>query len=652
MSAYPNLSEPWSPSEIPVRNRLMFSAMSTVAPVDGGVSDRLVNIFANRAQGGAGLLVTEALIFNRGLSAPTRIRAWDETKLDGLKRWAAAVEAHDSRLVGQFNNPGRGRHHPGRSEGAISASVRPDDLSWTVPRALTRAEISSLVAEAADTAHRLQRAGFSGVELSCGHGHLFHQFLSPQANRREDEYGGGPQGRTRLVRELCAAIRAACGERFILGLKLVGRDRVPGGVDEAEAERLLPLLVADNRVSYVALVQGAHHRSLEAHMPDRSYPLLPARDMLRRLRPFAHGTPMVGIARITTPAEAEGLLADGDCEAVMLGRGLIADAGWFAKASAGREADIRLCINCNSCWGEITALRPINCDVNPLLGAPDEVTWTAPKAAAPRRIAVVGAGIAGLEAAWTAAREGHAVTLFGASPEAGGAMRTNAEIPGCAQLGRIAAFQLQQAEAAGVIFRLGKRAGLDDLTNFDAVVLASGAEMLWPDGIAHGCGAVDVRTAIRALLASPGPRGGTAVLVDRDHTAGTYDAMELLAERFERAVLLTPREAIASDVALVVRQRIQARIYGRRIPVKTFVELAGFEAGRLDIRHVHTGDIETIDGVTLLAYSTPRTPRDELADELQARGVRVILAGDCRTPRTTMAAVREGHDAALAIGNT
>jgi 2,4-dienoyl-CoA reductase-like NADH-dependent reductase (Old Yellow Enzyme family)/thioredoxin reductase len=650
MTEFPRLFSPWRLAGMPLRNRVIGAAISSIFPAAGAVTDRLVELYANRARGGVALMVTEALKGHRAQSAPTRIRADSDDFLEGLKRWAGAVEEHDCRLVGQIYDPGRGRHHPGRGQNAIGASALPDDLSWTVPRAMTRAEISGLVAEFSETAHRLQRAGFSGVELSCGHGHLFHQFLSPQANRRDDEYGGDTEGRTRLVRELCAAIRKACGDAFILGIKLVGDDGVRGGVDQPEAERIVSRIVGGGGVSYLAMVRGAHHRTLEAHMPDRTYAPVPYREMTRRMRPFADGTPMIGIGRITTPDEAESMLEAGDCDGVMLGRALLADAAWVEKARDGDSADTRLCISCNTCWETITDLRPIICDVNPRLGTPDEATWRPPRAESRRRVVVVGAGLSGLEAAWVAAGRGHDVTVLGASDSVGGAMRLNTSIPGCGQLGRTYEYQLRQATAAGVKFRLGARASAADIVALepDEIVLATGSRMIRPPGLEDESGAVDLRTAVRSLLAESGRRAGKGVVFDMDHTAGTYDAYEFFADRFDSVLLLTPREMIAHDVSLVTRQRVQRRVYGRRLPVIVFAELVGFSDGVLSIRDVHTGDVTQIDGVAMLAYSTPRVPDDSLADELRERGLAVTQVGDCRVPRSTAAAIREGFEAGLA----
>ena len=145
-----------------------------------------------------------------------RVQVWRRDDADGLKRFAHAVESQGCRLLGQIQGAGRGRHYPGRNPEAIGASALPDDLSWTVPRALTTADIRALIDQIAELALHLKACGFSGVEISAGHGHLFHQFLPPSSNRREDDYGGNWEGRTRIIAELVIALRAACGSDFIL----------------------------------------------------------------------------------------------------------------------------------------------------------------------------------------------------------------------------------------------------------------------------------------------------------------------------------------------------------------------------------------------------------------------------------------------------
>ena len=141
---------------------------------------------------------------------PHKTRTWRDDAIDGLQRMAEAVERHDCRLLAQVHDPGRARHHAGRHPNVMAPSALPDDLSWTMPRAMARDEIRRFIDDIAQSAARVKRCGFSGVELSAGHGHLFHQFMSPRSNVRTDEYRGGWEGRTRIVRETLAAGHAGC----------------------------------------------------------------------------------------------------------------------------------------------------------------------------------------------------------------------------------------------------------------------------------------------------------------------------------------------------------------------------------------------------------------------------------------------------------
>ena len=144
-----------------------------------------------------------------------RVQVWRRDDAEGLKRFADAVESQDCRLLGQIQDAGRGRHFPGRNPEAVGASALPDDLSWTVPRALTVPDIKGLIEQIVESAAHLKDCGFSGVEISGAHGHMFHQFLSPWSNRRDDDYGGDWERRCRIVAELVAALRAGCGGDFI-----------------------------------------------------------------------------------------------------------------------------------------------------------------------------------------------------------------------------------------------------------------------------------------------------------------------------------------------------------------------------------------------------------------------------------------------------
>jgi len=654
-SSYPGLLSKVQVGRLTLRNRVAHTSMTTEMLDNRRVSPTVIQYHANRALGGAALTVTEPLGMAPHHATLARPQVWDDSDADGFCRWAEAVERLDCRLLGQIQDNGRGRHYSGRTLDAIGASVLPDDLSWTVPHALDVDEIARMVDATARSCRLLQRYGFSGVELSCGHGHLFHQFLSPWSNRRDDRYGGDWAGRTRLVAETVQAIRAACRPEFLIGLKLPGDDGVKGGVDPAAAGIIASILCVPGQVDYVAFGFGAHAASLEMHVPDRFGPRLPYMDVIRGLRPSLNGIPLMATARITDPAEAEAILQAGEAELIGLGRSLIADPAWLKKASENRAHDIRYCLSCNTCWGTIISFhKPIACVNNPRVGKPDETDFWPQPAPEPRRVVVVGAGVAGLEAAWVAAARGHVVTVFGRSDEVGGQARLRAPLPGGETITSIYDYQYAAALRAGAAFRLGAAASLDDVLALrpDTVVLACGARMIAPDWLpadVRESGMVpDLRTAMADVIGLTARQPGTAVIYDMDHSEATYAAAEFLTAIFDAVVIVTPRDTIGTDLHLIARQGVLRRTAQRRIrivPLSIPVWTESFEDGALEHENVYTSERETIGDVAFLAYSTPRAPDDGLAAGLRSAGIDVHLVGDCLTPGGLLAATASGHEA-------
>ncbi|SAK51475.1 NADH:flavin oxidoreductase [Caballeronia temeraria] len=643
-----------------LRNRVVHASMSTFMSDDSHVTDRLIRYFANRAQGGAGAVVTEPLSMARHQRVWDRVRVWNDDNLDGLTRWAQAVDRYDSRLFGQIQDPGRARHESGRSFNAIGPSRLADDLSWSMPRELSAGEIRELIDDFAASSARLHRCGFAGVEFSAGHGHLFHQFLSPQSNVRTDEFGGDWNGRTRFLRELIEAIRAQCPRHFAIGLKLPGDDGVPGGIGPDEAALVTSMLTRSGDVDYVCFAQGSHARSLEMHVPDRFGERVPYAGLIRRLRESANGVPVMALGRITDPAEAEAILERGEAELIGLGRTLVADPAWLDKALAGRAHDIRYCVSCNTCWDTIiTYNRPIACINNPRVAEADEVDFKPPRAPEKKRVAVVGAGVAGLEAAWVAAARGHDVTVFGASREPGGKAHLRSHLPGGETITSVYDYQFVAAQRAGARFELGRRAGIDDIREFrpDEVILATGATHSVPSWVpaeyAESGLIPDINTAMAELLRHPSRQPGSAVIFDMDQGEGTYAAAEMLATVFERVAIITPRESIAQEVSLVTRQGFLRRLALARVRVLTLCEPVIGEAfeteGRLEYRNVYSGEAGFIDDIAFLAYATPRVPDISLLGPLQRHGIPTRLVGDCRTGRGILAATADGHEAGNAV---
>jgi 2,4-dienoyl-CoA reductase-like NADH-dependent reductase (Old Yellow Enzyme family) len=649
---YPTLFSPIEIGGVQLRNRLVHAAITTCLTTDGTISDALLNYCANRARGGAAAIILEPTNMHAGQTDPRRPDVFNGRNQDSLRRLVQAVEREDCRLIAQIQDSGRGRREQGRNDAAIGASPLPDDLSWTVPYTLTAAEIRQLVEEFSLSCRLLRDAGFSGVEISAGHGHLFHQFFSSWSNQREDEFGGDIAGRTQFTRDLISAVRSEAGAKFLIGIKLPGADGIDGSIDAEEAQIIAAAVAASGELDYWTFCWGAHSDSLFEHLPDAHGERAPYSREIATLRQAAPAIPTGALGYITDPNEAERLLNEGTADLVMLGRPLITDPAWGKKAQAGREAEIRYCVSCNTCWRTIIEAGKIECDNNPRVAMVDEADWWPAPAKERKKIVVVGAGIAGMEAAWVAGARGHDVTVLGRSGEVGGKTRVHAGLPGGENLSSIYDYQYLAAIRGNVALELDIQADLAAIRDYDpdVVVLATGSTMSWPaflpadlrdDGFFP-----DLRQLISDFAHRSQREAGRIAIYDKDHTEMTYAAAEFFADVFDEVVLITPRERIASDVSLINRQGIYRRLYEKRIRIFTSSEICGesaLEEGRLLLENIYNKDRTEIEGVAAVTYATPRVPNDELLIPLREAGLDVRAIGDCRAPRSVLAATREGH---------
>jgi dimethylglycine catabolism A len=646
--AYPHLFAPLRVGGVELRNRVCLPATVTNYAAANRITERWKSFLIERARGGAAMLVTEVIAVDpEAVAQGTTVIGFDDRNDADFGDTADRIRAAGAVMIGQLWHPGRQQlWHPTKAPAGVSDG--PDPYSWTVPHVMEDGEIRTVIDAYVETAARLHRCGVAGVELHGAHGYLINQFLSPWSNTRDDGWGGGVDGRTKFVREIVSGIRAQCGSNFVIGLKMPGTELIEGGIDVAEAERLTAHLAGAGGLDYFAYGQGNFSLSLEAHVPDMYFEPGPFIDVHKRMKAAAGGLPVMSLGRIGTPELADRVVRDGYGDLVGMTRAQITDAAFAEKARTGRAAEIRPCVFDNFCWGEIHQGKPLVEFHNIHLGEVGEADWTPQPAETARTVVVVGAGPAGLEAAWVAAARGHRVTVFGASDLPGGALRLEASLPGRAGMVQVIDHQFALAKKNGVSLRLGHRVTAQEVTDLepDVVILATGSAPRWPDGLECGGGAVMSGRAYLAGAAYSGRRG-TAVLFDQDHTAATYGLADRLVEDFERLILVTPRPHFAQAVNYCSAIGVHRRLHGAGVDLIPAMRPSRFGNGRLDLQNVYADRSRTIENVDLLIYVTPRhVPETEI---WEMGDIEVHRVGDCRSPRNLMAAIHGGHLVALGV---
>ncbi|SEO50025.1 NADPH-dependent 2,4-dienoyl-CoA reductase [Aquisalimonas asiatica] len=482
MSAhYPNLMQPLDLGFTQLRNRVLMGSMHTGLEDRRRDYEKLAVYFAERARGQAGLIVTGGIAPNlTGWLAPFSSKLTARHEVGRHRLVTDAVHDEGGKVCMQILHAGRYSYHPlSVAPSAIKAPINPFK-----PRALSRWGIERQIDAFVRCAVLAREAGYDGVEIMGSEGYLINQFVAPRTNHRTDEWGGSFENRARFPLEIVRRVREAVGYDFIIIYRLSMLDLVEGGSTWDEVVRLGQGVEAAG-ATLINTGIGWH----EARVPtiQTSVPRGAFTGVTAALR-GALQVPLVTVNRINMPADAEHILARGDADMVSMARPFLADPDWVEKAAAGRDAEINTCIACNqACLDHVFQQRRASCLVNPRACHETELNYLPTRE--PKRVAVVGAGPAGLSCATVLAERGHEVSLFDAADRIGGQFNMAKRVPGKEEFHETLRYFENRITLTGVHLQLGRRITCDHLVrdDFDAVVLATGVTPRMPDipGLNH-----------------------------------------------------------------------------------------------------------------------------------------------------------------------
>ena len=467
MTAYPHIFTPLDLGFANLPNRILMGSMHTGLE-DRKAHDRVAAYFAERARGGVGLIVTGGVAPNvEGAALPGAGKlTMKEEVVDHLPT-TQAVHAEGGKIAMQILHSGRYAYHPG----GVSASAVKSPISPFAPIELDEAGIEKQIADFANCAALAREAGYDGVEIMGSEGYFINQFLVTHTNKRTDAWGGTYENRMRLPVEIVKRVRKAVGDDFIIIYRLSMIDLIPNGSTWQEVVQLAKAVEAAG-ATIINTGIGWHEAripTIATSVPRRAFTWVTKRLM------GEVSIPLITSNRINSPEVVEQVLADGCADMVSMARPFLADPEFVNKAKQGRSDEITPCIACNqACLDHTFQLKLSSCLVNPRACHETELNYLPTEN--PRRIAIVGAGPAGLSAALVAAQRGHHVTLFDQAKEIGGQLNMAKQIPGKEEFIGLVDYYKRQLELKQVKTVLGARVDADALSEqgFDEVIIATG----------------------------------------------------------------------------------------------------------------------------------------------------------------------------------
>ncbi|MEU9480982.1 NADPH-dependent 2,4-dienoyl-CoA reductase [Streptomyces sp. NPDC048191] len=671
MSRYPHLMTPLDLGFTTLPNRVLMGSMHVGLEEAERGFERMAAFYAARARGGVGLIVTGGIAPNEeGRPYEGGAKLTTEAEAGQHRVVTDAVHREGGRIAMQILHFGRYAYH----QDLVAPSPLQAPISPFVPREMTEDDVERTIDDYARAARLARQAGYDGVEIMGSEGYLINEFVARQTNRRTDRWGGSYENRMRFPVEIVKRVREAVGEDFIVIYRLSMLDLVPGGSSLEEVVTLAKEIEAAG-ATIINTGIGWHEAripTIATSVPRGAYTWVTKKLM------GEVSVPLVTTNRINTPELAEELLAGGFADMVSMARPMLADADFVAKAAAGTPEAINTCIGCNqACLDHTFSGKITSCLVNPRACHETELVLSPTRLK--KRVAVVGAGPAGLACAVSAAERGHEVTLFDAASEVGGQLNVARKVPGKQEFDETLRYFRHQLDAHGVDVRLDTWVTAETVAGYDEVVVATGVTPRTPDipGVDHPrvVGYLDVLQ-------------GAAPVGDRVAVLGAggigFDVAEYLTDGGDKASedpetyfrgwgvdmdyqapggLAAPeRPAPPRQVHLLQRKptkvgaglgKTTGWIHRTELKHRGVTMVPGVRYDRIDDAglHITVGEESTVLEVDTVVLCTGQEPRRDLYEELTAAGRSVHLIGgaDVAAELDAKRAIKQGTELAAAL---
>ncbi|MBR0474991.1 MAG: FAD-dependent oxidoreductase [Erysipelotrichaceae bacterium] len=641
--SYAKLFEPGRIGNLELKNRIVMPAMGcSLAEVTGEPGPRMIKYYAERAKGGAGLIITEITRVDdeTGVGTPNQLSVTNTHVIGQLSRLVEAVHAYNTKLFVQLHHPGN--QTPSRLIGGkqpVSASDVTCNVIGEQPRALTTEEVEAMVKKFVTGAVIAQKAGVDGVEIHAAHGYLVSQFLSPHTNKRTDKYGGSFEGRMRFITEIIMGIKAYCGPKFPISVRMNGDDFLADGITLEDAVNQAKYL---EKLGINVLNVSCGTYDSGATIIEPSYFAEGWKKHLSTAIKNAVSLPVIAVDNIKHPAVAEALLEEGASDFIGIARGFLADANWGIKAKKGEDLYIRKCLGCMECFRILNDGLPLGCTLNPILGR--EFEYGEEKLCRNgngKKVAVIGGGPAGMQAAVVLAKRGFKTYLFEASDRLGGTVNLAALPPNKGMLAEFVETQQAEIEKAGVEVKLNCCADVNTLKQLgvEAVFLATGGKAIRPniEGIEKAVTAEDV-------LAGKAEANGELVIVGGGVTG--LETAELLGKD-HKVTVVEMLDKVGGNLYPSVTMHLVQEIMKQGGQVCKGHALVKVNDGSVIVRNTKTNEEVNISADTVILAMGVRSERANISELCEAYGDNVVLVGDADKPGQIYDALHSAYNRAF-----
>lgn len=645
---YPHLFEPIQIGTQTVKNRLFMPPLSTNLGDKGYVTDELVEHYKARAKGGVGLFVTEVVTVEPTyVYLPGDMSIHDDSFIAGWEKLVDGVHEYGAKILPQLFHPAYMAFPiPGTPQLIAPSHVGPY-YAKEAPRPVTKEELKVIIQQFADAALRVQKAGGDGVEVHAAHAHgLLGGFLSPLYNKRTDEYGGNIDARLKLTLEVIEAIRNACGKDFIIDVRISGDEYSDGGLNLTDMVYVAKQLEAHG--VDMLHVSGGTTIARGSSIPAPGTPMGSHVVLAAEIKKHV-SIPVATVGRIVEPWVAEEIIANGKADACMIGRANLCDPEFANKAKDGRIEDIRPCIGCLRCLNGIMFGKPVACTMNPSFALENEDTLQ--PSLMKKKILVIGAGPAGMEAAYVAKKRGHDVVLCEKEDDVGGALKAASVPIGKQDLCQVIKWMRHRLVQSGVDIRTKTMVTLEMLQNefhdYEAIA-STGAQAIIPQSMTSfkqwmtGDDILNGRAFPGRKIVIVG--GGSVGCELADYLA------PLVNDHFPRNRDITIIE-MGQEVMLNESGPGRSLLVQRLMKkgVKMIVNAKVEQVTKDQITYVQNQQSYTIDDADTLVFACGYQPDSSVEDMLKQANITYHIIGDAHQVGNIKDAVSEGYQVAKMI---